>query len=317
MSDLIAADFGINVSEGLWAGVVAPCRGLTPVSQSNRDETSLLMADIEQPEDISAAAAEKVRSSVSERFGFRYGDRGPHASRTIMLTELRDLLAAVPVDAPKTAYRDAIMDENVLGKNTQATRRESYERMGWLYALDPSLALFRNLRFFWNLDRDGQPLLAFLCAAVRDPLLRMTIRTVLDTTPGAILSNDAMEAAVLAGAPGRFNPPTVVKIARNAASSWTHSGHLLGRRDKKRTHPVVTPAVTAYALLLGYLEGVRGNLLFNTVWTQILDSSQEQLIGQAGDASRRGWIDFRRLGTVIDVAFPRLLTPAELEALRE
>lgn len=235
----------------------------------------------------------------------------------MMLTELRDLLAAVRTDAPKTAYRDAIMNENVLGKNTQATRRESYERMGWLYGLDPTLALFRNLRYFWDLDRDGQPLLAFLCAAVRDPLLRMTIKTVLETSTGLTLSNSAMEAAVTAGAPGRFNPPTVVKIARNAASSWTQSGHLSGRRDKKRIQPVVTPAVTAYALLLGYLEGVRGALLFNTVWAQILATSGERLIAMAGEASQRGWIDFRRLGAVIDVSFPHLLTRAELGALSE
>ena len=269
-------------------------------------------------DDIPAVAnAGDKRITLPESFGFRYGDRGPHASRTMMLSELRNLLAAVRADAPKTAYRDAIMNENVLGKNTQATRRESYERMGWLYGLDPTLALFRNLRHFWELDRDGQPLLAFLCAAARDPLLRMTIKTVLETPTGSTLSNSAMEAAVIAGAPGRFNPPTVVKIARNAASSWTQSGHLSGRRDKKRAQPVVTPAVTAYALLLGYLEGVRGALLFNTVWAQILATSGERLIAMAGEASQRGWIDFRRLGAVIDVSFPHLLTRAELGVLSE
>ncbi|HUT14573.1 MAG TPA: hypothetical protein VMY42_29065 [Thermoguttaceae bacterium] len=40
------------------------------------------------------------------------------------------MLYAVPADAPKAVYRGAIMDDNVLGKRTLATRRESYERLG-------------------------------------------------------------------------------------------------------------------------------------------------------------------------------------------
>jgi len=232
----------------------------------------------------------------------------------MMLNEITDLLQAVPGDAPKTVYRDAIMDDNVLGKRTLATRRESYERLGWLYALDPGVTLFRLLRFFWDRDPDGRPMLALLCASARDPLLRMTANTVLKTPLNEPLSNPAMEEAVALGARGRFNEPTQVKIARNAAASWTHAGYLQGRRNKIRIHPNITPGVLAYAFTLGYLAGASGQMLLTTFWTNLLDTPRDRLPSLAADASARGWIAYRQSGQVIEVRFPELLTPEELEA---
>jgi hypothetical protein len=232
----------------------------------------------------------------------------------MMLSEITDLLAAVPDDAPKPVYRDAIMEDNVLGKRTIATRRESYERLGWLYALDPGVTLFRLLRFFWRRDPEGRPMLALLCAAARDPLLRMTANTVLKTPLNEPLSNEAMEEAIALGAPGRFNEPTQIKIARNAAGSWTHAGYLRGRRHKIRVHPQVTPGVLAYALVLGYLAGSSGQMLLTTFWAELLDTRWDQLTSLAADASARGWIAYRQSGQVIEVRFPQLLTAEEQEA---
>ncbi len=116
-------------------------------------------------------------------------------------------------------------------------------------------------------------------------------------------------------APSRFNPPTRNKIARNALSSWTQSGHLEGRRPKVRRHPVVTTANTAYALLLGYLSGSRGPMLFSTFWTGLLDAPTEELHAMTAEASKREWLDYRRLGTVVEVSFNGLLTQREKEAL--
>lgn len=250
-------------------------------------------------------------------FGFRSGERGPHASRSMMLNEITDLLEAVPDEAPKSVYREAIMEDNVLGKRTIATRRESYERLGWLYALDPGVTVFRLLRFFWQRDHSGRPMLALLCASTRDPLLRMTANTVLTTPLKETLSNTAMEEAVAFGAPGRFNEPTQIKIARNAAASWTHAGFLQGRRNKIRVHPHITPGVVAYALTLGYLTGASGQMLLSTFWAKLLDTPRDQLTSLAADASARGWIAFRQSGQVVEVRFADLLTPEELEARLE
>jgi len=209
------------------------------------------------------------------------------------------------------------MDDNVLGKRTLATRRESYERLGWLYALDPGVVIFRALRFFWQRDQEGQPVLALLCASARDPLLRMTANTVLKTPLEETLSSSAMEEAITLGAPGRFNEATQVKIARNAAASWTHAGYLRGHREKVRVRPTITPATVAYALALGYLAGASGQILLTTFWARLLDTPRDQMTSLAAEASARGWIAYRQSGQVIEVRFPSLLTPGEQEVRRE
>ena len=48
--------------------------------------------------------------------GLRFGDKSVHTSRTIMLADLGELLAAVPPEAVRADYVAAIIDENVLGK---------------------------------------------------------------------------------------------------------------------------------------------------------------------------------------------------------
>ncbi|MFV1965252.1 MAG: hypothetical protein ACC628_07485 [Pirellulaceae bacterium] len=134
---------------------------------------------------------------------------------------------------------------------------------------------------------------------------------------GETLSNQEMEESIVEGAPGRFNPPTQVKIARNAAASWTHAGYLRGRRNKVRIESVITAGTVSYALLLGYLAGDSGQMLLTTFWAKLLDIPMDQLASLAADASARGWIAYRQSEQVIEVRFPELLTPDELEARRE
>ena len=92
--------------------------------------------------------------------GFRVADSGPHTSKTLMLQELETLLAAVPADAPAKAYRAAIVEENVLGKRTLSTRKETATRLTALHGLDPSKPLFRVLRRLWAVDPAAHPQLA-------------------------------------------------------------------------------------------------------------------------------------------------------------
>lgn len=250
------------------------------------------------------------------RFGFRSGAKGTHSSRTIMLADLRSLLDAVPRDASKEDCRKAIVVDNVLGKRTVSTRRSSAQRLSELYALEPGIAVSRLMRFFWDVDPEARPLLALLCAAARDPLLRATAPAVLAVPVDQPVTKDLLEEALAAAVPGRFNTATIQKIARHAASSWTQSGHLRGHVNKVRAHPTATAAAAAYALVLGYLAGSSGQILLTTLWARLLDVPSGGLIALATEASRRRWITFRRSGSVIEARFPTLLTAEEEEARR-
>ena len=253
-----------------------------------------------------------------EHFGFSFSRGGAHSSRTLMLVELKALLSYVDNPAaPKAEYLDAIQVTNCLGKRSGKTRVLTYRHLVDLYALNPNYVLFRALRFFWNRDAAGQPLLAVLCAYARDPIFRATAPFILAFQKGATVARDVLEEFIDIQEPGRFSPATLKSTAQNINSSWTKAGHLTGRARKVRARALATPGAVAFALLLGYLTGQRGENLFNSEYMRLLDCSFNRAIELAEDASRRGWITLKRVGQVVEVVFPNLINAQEMEWLRE
>jgi hypothetical protein len=228
-----------------------------------------------------------------------------------MLDELRTLLANCQPDATRDDYISAVLEDNCLGKRTVATRKLSCQRLSELYALDPEVQLFRVMRRCWYADRDGGALLALLLALARDPLLRITAPPILRMRPGEELARQQLTDALGRAVYGRLSDATLDKVVRNAASSWTQSGHLKGRGRKIRQRVRPTAVTTAFALLLGFLTGTRGAALFETFWAQVLDAPPGDLTHRAMDARRLGFLDMNQSGGVIEVAFSRLLAPDE------
>lgn len=251
-------------------------------------------------------------------FGFRSGDRGVHNTRTVMLEDLGTLLGSLPPEASKEDYREAVTDQNILGKRTASTRKYNFQRLSELYALDPQVPLFRLLRVYWEADEGtGRPLIGMLCALARDPILRMTSGPVLQLERGAPFEKAALERAVEESAPGRFSQTSLEKIARMTGSSWTQSGHLSGRAKKIRAESVATPAAVAYSLLLGYRAGRQGAAAFETIWARATDAPADRLHAFAQEASRRGLMTYRNAGGIVEVDFGTILTERELEGIHE
>ena len=249
--------------------------------------------------------------SEASTWGFRSGERGTHTSRTIMLDEITQLLAAVPGAASRENYADAVTAGNCLGKKTAANRRISLQHLKELYGLEPRAILFRVFRDLWPRHESSRPLLALLLALARDPLLRAAAAAVLRTPCGHELSRQPMKDALAEATGDRLNQDTLDKAVRNAASSWTQSGHLKGRGRKSRQRVRATPAAAAYALLLGFAIGRRGRLLFETPWAAVLDSDPGGLIDAAVEAKRLGLMDLKQSGRMIDVSFPAMFTEKE------
>ena len=241
------------------------------------------------------------------RFGLRAEGMGAHGSRTLMLAELRRLLTLLPADATLDAYRAVVVDENALLKGTVGTRNETFRRLRELYGLDPSVPLYRTLRALWDEDAASQPTLALLCALGRDPTLRATADIVLSASPGEPVTGARLGAAVREAWPTRYGVRSIVNIGRNTASTWTQSGHLRGRSKKERSAVVASPISATFALLLGYLCGARGEALFTTLWTRVLDLDSTAIRSLAFEASRQGWMEYRFAGGVTEVGFDHLL----------
>lgn len=238
--------------------------------------------------------------------GFRFGEIGTHTSRTIMLEELTSALAAVRADSKPKDYGAAIIEGNCLGKATVSTRRLTLQRLRELYALDASVPIFRILRRLWDLDADGRPLLALLAALARDPLLLATADVILSLPEGAELQRVPLREALVRAVESRLNESTLNKVARNAASSWTQSGHVMGRTFKHRQRVKPTPASAAFALYLAHAAGFGTEESLSSGWMKALDCSASTAIEMATAAKRLGLIDLRMAGDVIDLNLERL-----------
>jgi hypothetical protein len=253
----------------------------------------------------------------AELLGFRNGLSSVHTSRTMMLEELSLVFDNVAPNSPAKEYVAAIVENNLLGKPTQTTRQRSAQRLVQLYSLDLNCTLFRLLRHFWPADPSGRPMLALLIAAARDPLLRESMPSILAVAIGEAVDPTAIGKQLNEKYPGRFSPTTLHSTAQNLASTWTQAGYLLGKVKKTRTKPHATPSVAAFALVLGYLCGLRGKLLLESTWTRLLDRSPAELTAISIEASKQGWINFKSAGVVVEITFPGLLKPEEERAAHE
>ena len=245
------------------------------------------------------------------KVGFLNEPVGTHGSRTIMLRDLRLLLAVCEPGASLDDYREAIIDENVLMKATLSTRRESVRRLRELYGLSDDILLFRALRDIWPMEEAAQPLLALLCASARDPILRATADLILRTDRGAEMTPSLISDAVRDSFPSRYGPTMLANVGRHVASSWQQSGHLAGKLHKIRARALSTPIATTYALFLAYLCDVRGDSLFHTVWARLLDAPEHETREHAAAASRQGWLEYREMGGVTEVTFRHLFRGPE------
>jgi len=248
----------------------------------------------------------QVPASKNE-IGFVDEPVGAHSSRTMMLAELRLLLAACHQSASFEEYKSAIIEENVLLKKTVTTRKVSSRWLQELYALNRKILIFRSLRDLWDDDVQAQPLLALLCAVARDPLLKSTAERILEIPVGETVTPSMIAEAVNTSFPNRYKPKTLASIGRNVISSWQQAGLLNGKLHKVRVRAQSRPASLAYALLLGYLSGARGEALFRTLWCRILDEPAHILHELALMASQHGWIEYRHMGEVTEVGFRYLL----------
>lgn len=242
--------------------------------------------------------------------GFVVDSLGSHASRTIMLNELQLVLSSCARGTIIQGYKEAILENNVLHKNTDATRKESFRRLRELYGMDEKLLNFRALRDLWLQDVDAQPLIAALCACTRDRIFRATADVIFTAQVGDAVDAHTISRFIAEQVHGEWSEITLGNFGRHIASSWTQSGHLSGRANKVRTKVKIHPTSVAYALFLGFLMGERGSGLFNTYWTKLLDAPDHELREQAMRASQQGWIEYRHSGNVTDVGF-RYLTREE------
>jgi hypothetical protein len=215
----------------------------------------------------------------------------------MMLAEISALVEANGF----ASAREAIVENNALNKDTVSGRLLTFQRLRELYSFDEQNRLFRVFRDLANYDRSSVALLALLVSLARDPLLRASAQPVLGLVKDSQVMRDAMSNAITTATKNRMNEAVLDKVVRNAASSWTQAGHLVGRTIKRR-HPVSpTPAALALALWLGTQAGFNGEDLFRSGWVQALDLDPTRAKALAERAHIARLIVFRPLANAFEL----------------
>jgi hypothetical protein len=239
-------------------------------------------------------------------YGFSFNKGGVHIARTIMYDEMNTLLSHVdPENCEENKFKNAIEIDNCLGKRSVRSRQLTSRHLKELYILDPQKLLFRAFCFYWEKENENRAILTLLLAYARDAVLRLCTPFILKKNYDERIPRVELEKYIESKRPERYSPATLKSISQNVNSSFTKSGHLFGRTKKIRKRPEVTPAVYSFAILIGYLKGLRGEDLVTSEFVKILELSKAESISLAIIASGQGLLVVRTVGEVIDISFPK------------
>jgi hypothetical protein len=252
-----------------------------------------------------------ARDALLTQLGYRFGESGTHAARTLMLEDVCTLFSRVPPNGDRVAFTCEIVERNGLGKATKKTRELAVRHLAMLYGLSPQFVVYRAFRRLWAADESARPLLAMMIALARDPLLRRTQDVILTKPVGEVVMREEVEASLDGQYQGRLSSTSLRSIAQNINGSWTQAGFLSGRVRKTRTMPLVTPANVVLALFLGYLEGLSGQRLFSSPWISLLGISPDETEVMTIAASHRDLLVFLTAGGIREVRFPGYLSAEE------
>lgn len=246
-----------------------------------------------------------------EKLGFSTG--GAISSRTVMQDELRALLAAEQSSASAEDYRRAIIDHNILEKSTASNRLKTYKYMRSLYALDPEICLFREMRRLLNFAADDSRLMMGLLSMAREPILRECLSMVLQTPIGKSIGRPEFEAWIRTHAPGQYSDSMFVSFSHNLYASFYQFGFLGKSIGKARTRvrPVSGIASATYAAFLDWLEGRSGIAMLQGTYSRSLDLAQDEHVALLQSAGRQGLLKAAYSGGVLDLGFSGFLKNSE------
>jgi hypothetical protein len=244
------------------------------------------------------------KTDALESFGFKFTGSA-HISKTMMLNEITTLLINLHENTSREQYRSAIVSDNILSKATQSNRNETYKKLRSFYALDekvPLFCIFRELALF---DPESIPLLSVLIAWARDPLLRASTPAIFEVVEGGEVSTSSILEALLRVYPDQYSHESITTTASHIATSWTQSGHIVGKQKRIRKRVIAKPAQITLALVLGYVSGNHGDNVFKSSFCKLLDLNPVEAKSLALQAHRANLINLKAIGPIVEVTFNR------------
>lgn len=238
---------------------------------------------------------------------------GVMSSRSVMLPELAEVLHFVPQVANAAAYRHAVVQDNVLHKASASNRDKTYDYLHRPYALDPSVAIFREMRRLIGMFPTDLIALASLLALAREPLLRACADMVLSLAVGQKLGREQFESWVREVTPGRHSQAMYRSFSHNLYASFFQMGYLgdAVAKCRLRRRPDAGPAATAYAAFLDWLNGANGISILQATHSRTLELPRDDHLRLLSTAGQLGLMSVAHAGGVLHLDFSPWLQPGE------
>ena len=226
-----------------------------------------------------------------------------HTARTMMFLELSKIMDHSGKD---NGYMDALQ-ENVANKKTSSNRNNTNARLKNLYSFEVEHIPFKLFKYFWQIAPEHEkPVICFLYALGNDFLLRESSPIVMNTKLGDKVSIDHLDENIEALHPNSYSENTRRSAAQNIASSWKQAGFITGKVKNIRTQPEISHIAVAFAFVLAYCDGQRGDFIISSKWAKSLGLGDQQLRSLAFEAARRDLLQYQFAGSVTSISFNNL-----------
>lgn len=235
-----------------------------------------------------------------------------HTARTMMFYELSKVMDFSSED---NSYKESLK-KNVFGKKSLDGVRKTSSFLTQLYGFDITSDKFKAFKYFWSISSESEKaLITFLFALSNDYLLSESISVISVCPLGNRVEIDALMENIDKYHPSQFTKKTLRSTAQNIASSWKQAGFIEGRIKNIRTQPEVTYTITAFGILLSYLNGNRGDYIFHSSPLIALCVGDSKLHHLAIEASKRDLIQYQHAGDVTVIKLDKLLKKIGIDAI--
>lgn len=206
------------------------------------------------------------------------------------------------------------MESNVFGKKSADGIKQTSNFLLRIYTFDPEASNFKAFKYFWNIsDQSEKPLLVFLFAFGQDYLLFESADVISQTPLGDKVSVEAFKENLEKFYPNKYSAVTSHSIGKNLASSWKQAGYIEGKTKNIRVQPNITYKVAAFAFLLAFLQGDRGEYIMNNPIVKSLCLGESSLRELAIEAAKQDLLQYQYGGSVTSFAFPQLLSKLNIK----
>lgn len=205
------------------------------------------------------------------------------------------------------------LDNNVTGKKSADGIKQTARFLKIIYGFDKSNAAFKIFKFFWiSIDMLDRELITFLFALNNDYLLYESISVIAKSKIGEKTTVESFEENIEKYYPNKYSKITRHSIGKNLASSWKQAGFITGKVKNIRTQSEVSYNCVAFAFIIAYLNGLRGDFIISSKWVKALCLNENQLHELAIEASKRGLIQYQFSGNVTSITCNELFKKLEI-----